>query len=175
MSFIANPSEPRSHPSAAYSLGEGTSRCEISIVSFTTFAQRIECISTSPRRAEGRRDIFQKRPSRSGNAATEWLPVVIVNTRPTLPCFKSRFSATRTLGLSPRWVDMPFSKMKVSSPMSHARKTRSRPMATVFTQPGRRTPVWQILRRNWRIAFIPYRDRVRTSSPRDRGFAASRR
>ena len=120
MSFIAKPTEPISHPSAAYSFGDGTSRCDISIVPFTTLAQRMECMSTSPRRADGRRDILQKRPSRSGNAATEWLPVVIVNTRPALPCLRSRFSATRTLGLSPRWVDMPFSKMKVSSPMSHA-------------------------------------------------------
>ena len=102
MSGKAKPAEERSHSSVLKSRFAGTSRWEISIVPQTTFAQRMQCISVSPRFADGTCESFQKRPSRSGNAATEWFPVVIVMTRPFALRFRSAFSTRSTLGRSSR-------------------------------------------------------------------------
>ena len=129
-----------SHASSAVSVCTGTSRCDISSLPSTMFAQRTSCISASPRLAVGMCARSQNCPCRSGSAATEWLPVVIVITCPCPPCRSAFFSASSTDACSARLRHVVFSKTNVSSPMSYAWNLRGRPIARVDTTVRRRTP-----------------------------------
>ena len=118
MSANEKPTLPTSHSSPFTSAAVGTSRWEISIVSPVTFAQRTRCMSTSPRTADFSVESFQNRPSRRGNAATAWLPVVSVRTRPFARRRSAAFSTTSTLARAESRAPTPRSKMNVSSPRS---------------------------------------------------------
>ena len=162
MSRMENPADSISQLSAATMSAVQTSRCEISSLSSTTFAQTMSCINTSPRDGGGIRDSFQNLPSSSGNAATAWLPVVMVKTRPRARLRSFAFATTSTLGRSSRCVAIPRSITNVSFPTSYASNVRSRPIATVLTNPRRRSPETFTLFRNWRKTFI---SRRRAPSP----------
>ena len=118
MSANEKPTVETSQPSARTSAAVGTSRCESSIVSPVTFAQRTWRMRTSPRASALSAESRQKRPSRSGNAATAWLPVVRVRTRPFARRRSTPFSTMRTLARAESRAPIPRSKTNVSSPTS---------------------------------------------------------
>ena len=117
-------------------------------------AQRMALVMTSLRRETGSEESFQNLPSRSGIAATAWLPVVTVITLPRPRRRSQRLSTTSTLGRSARRAETPRSKTKVSSPRLYASNTRSRPIETVFTCPASLVPVDFTFLSSWRMAFI---------------------
>ena len=116
--FVSDQPRPRSHSSVSNISSVETSRCEISMLSPTKFAQTTRFVITSPRSFSAMRPRFQKRPLRSGIAATEWLPEVTHMMRPSRPSMRASLQRMTTGARSGRSFQTSRSKMKVSVPQS---------------------------------------------------------